>query len=57
MGDDECEEWPEATEATPKRVIRMRGRVRHVHRVEYDAVLAAEIGAMLDDDGDPERAR
>lgn len=25
--DDECEEWPEATEAKPKRVIRMRGRV------------------------------
>lgn len=27
MGDDESEEWPEATVATPKRVIRMRGRV------------------------------
>lgn len=28
MDADECEEWPEATEATPKRVIRMRGTLR-----------------------------
>lgn len=30
MHDDDTEEWPEATAATPKRVVRMRGRIRHV---------------------------
>ncbi|MCU0646656.1 MAG: hypothetical protein MUF00_01560 [Gemmatimonadaceae bacterium] len=30
MADDECEEWPEATTAAPKRVIRMRGRIRRI---------------------------
>lgn len=30
--DDECEEWPDATAATPRSVIRMRGTVVRVGR-------------------------
>lgn len=60
--DDECEEWPEATEAIPKRVIRVRGRV--LTREEVRALLAE--GKRIADkrrkarearERDPERAR
>lgn len=59
MGDDE---WPEATEATPKRVIRVRGRV--LAREEVRDLLAE--GKRIADkrrkarearERDPERAR
>jgi hypothetical protein len=40
MHDDDTEEWPEATAATPKRVVRVRGRIRHV--AQPDRVLTPD---------------
>lgn len=46
MRNDDTEEWPEATAATPKRVVRVRGRIRHV--AQPDRVLTRdEVRALL----------
>jgi hypothetical protein len=45
MHDDDTEEWPEATAATPKRVVRMRGRIRHV--AQPDRVLTPDEARAL----------
>lgn len=63
--DDECEEWPEATEATPKQVIRMRGHIRRVLTRDEVRALLAEGKRIADKrrkareacERDPERAR
>ena len=44
---DTTEEWPEATEATPKRVIRVRGRIVSI---QTGATLGHAVDALYDGD-------
>ena len=48
--DDGAEEWPVATEAKPKAVLRMKGRIVRVLRSNYEAVGLPSSAIILDDE-------
>jgi len=47
--DDDAEEWPVATEAKPKAVLPMKGRIVRVIRPKYEAVGLPSSDDILDD--------